>query len=90
MAMRQLLPSRNDRRPPSRSRRLRIHLLRLGLVLCGVTAAGPAVRTAELHFDPQNPPPLCNLYVSMLQRLGIETDKFSSGTKTLTGLEPVG
>ena len=22
--------------------------------------------------DPQNPPPLCNLYVSMLQRLGVE------------------
>jgi hypothetical protein len=25
----------------------------------------------HLHFDPQNPPPLCNLYVSMHQRLGI-------------------
>jgi hypothetical protein len=41
------------------------------------------------RFDPQNPPPLCNLYVSMLQRLGIEADKFSTGTATLTGLEPV-
>ena len=28
-----------------------------------------------------------NLYVSMLQRLGIETDRFSSGTSTMTGLE---
>jgi hypothetical protein len=31
--------------------------------------------------------PLCNLYVSMLQRFGIETDRFSAGTGTLTGLE---
>ena len=38
-------------------------------------------------FDPQNPPPLCNLYVSMLQRLGIETDRFGTSTGTLTGLE---
>jgi hypothetical protein len=41
----------------------------------------------HLAFDPQDPPPLCNLYVSMLQRLGIETDKFGSSTGTLTGLE---
>lgn len=41
----------------------------------------------HLAFDPQNPPALCNLYVSMLQRLGIETDKFGNGTTTLTGLE---
>ena len=44
----------------------------------------------HLHFDPQSPPPLCNLYVSMLQRLGIEVDKFSSGTGTLSGLDPLG
>jgi hypothetical protein len=31
--------------------------------------------------------PLSNLYVTMLQRLGIETDKFGSSTGTLTGLE---
>ena len=31
--------------------------------------------------------PLCNLYASMLQRFGVETDKFSTGTGTLTGLE---
>jgi hypothetical protein len=40
-----------------------------------------------MAFDPQNPPPLCNLYVSMLQRLGLETDQFGSSTGTLTGLE---
>ena len=33
--------------------------------------------------------PLCNLYVSMLQRFGLETDRFSQGTGTLSGLEPV-
>jgi hypothetical protein len=31
--------------------------------------------------------PLCNLYVSMLQRFGVETDRFSAGNSTLTGLE---
>jgi len=50
-------------------------------------AGGGFKHGQHLPFDPQNPPPLCNLYVSMLQRLGIETDKFSSGTGTLTGLE---
>jgi hypothetical protein len=53
-----------------------------------ILVAGGGFRHGQhLAFDPQNPPPLCNLYVSMLQRLGIETDKFSSGTGTLTGLE---
>lgn len=31
--------------------------------------------------------PLCNLYASMLQRFGVETDHFGTGTGTLTGLE---
>jgi hypothetical protein len=31
--------------------------------------------------------PLCNLYVSMLQRFGVETDRFSAATGTLTGLD---
>lgn len=31
--------------------------------------------------------PLCNLYVSMLQRLGLEIDKFATSTGTMTGLE---
>ena len=34
--------------------------------------------------------PLCNLYVSMLQRFGVETDRFSTSTGTLTGLEVTG
>ncbi|MBL6764830.1 MAG: DUF1552 domain-containing protein [Verrucomicrobiae bacterium] len=31
--------------------------------------------------------PLCNLYLSMLQRFGLETDSFGRSTGTLTGLE---
>ena len=31
--------------------------------------------------------PLCNLYLSMLQRFGVETERFSNSTGTLTGLE---
>jgi hypothetical protein len=50
-------------------------------------AGGGFQHGQHLHFDPKNPPPLCNLYVSMLQRLGIETDKFSTSNGTLTGLE---
>lgn len=53
-----------------------------------VLLAGGGFRHGQhLAFDPDNPPPLCNLYVSMLQRLGIETDRFANSTGTLTGLE---
>ncbi len=53
-----------------------------------VLLAGGGFRHGQhLHFDPKNPPPLCNLYVTMLQRLGIETDKFGTSTGTLAGLE---
>ncbi|HVK09192.1 MAG TPA: DUF1552 domain-containing protein [Gemmataceae bacterium] len=56
-----------------------------------VLLAGGGFRHGRhLKFDPQNPPPLCNLYVSLLQRLGVGVDRFSSGTGTLTGLEPTG
>jgi hypothetical protein len=44
----------------------------------------------HLAFDPNNNPPLCNLYVSMLQRLGLEVDRFGSSTGTLAGLEMLG
>lgn len=50
-------------------------------------AGGGFQHGQHLHFDPKNPPPLCNLYVSLLQRLGIEADKFGTRTGTLTGLE---
>jgi hypothetical protein len=43
-----------------------------------------------LAFDPGRPPPLSNLYVTMLQRLGVKVDRFGSGKGTLTGLETAG
>jgi hypothetical protein len=52
-----------------------------------LVAGGGFKHGQHLAFDSQNPPPLCNLYVSMLQRLGIEADKFNTGSGTLTGLE---
>jgi Protein of unknown function (DUF1552) len=56
-----------------------------------VLVAGGGFRHGKhLKFNPQSPPPLCNLYVSMLQRLGVGVDKFGTGTATLTGLEMVG
>lgn len=50
-------------------------------------AGGGFKHGQHLAFDPKNHPPLCNLFVSMLQRLGIESDKFGSSTGTLKGLE---
>ena len=52
-----------------------------------ILAGGGFKHGQHLAFDPHNPPPLSNLYVSMLQRLGIDADKFGSSTGTLTGLE---
>lgn len=56
-----------------------------------VLLAGGGFRHGQhLAFDENNHPPLCNLFVSMLQRFGLETDRFGSSTGTLTGLETVG
>lgn len=53
-----------------------------------VLLAGGGFRHGQhLAFEPDNPPPLCNLFVSMLQRLGLETTTFGNATGTLTGLE---
>ena len=53
-----------------------------------VLVAGGGFRHGQhLAFNPDNPPPLCNLYVSLLQRLSIEIDQFSTSTGTLTGLD---
>ena len=50
-------------------------------------AGGGFKHGQHLAFDTENNYPLSNLYVSMLQRLGIETDKFSTATGTMRGLE---
>lgn len=50
-------------------------------------AGGGFQHGQHLAFDENNHPPLCNLFVNMLQRMGIAADKFGSSTGTLTGLE---
>jgi hypothetical protein len=52
-------------------------------------AGGGFKHGQHLAFDQQNNYPLTNLYLSMLQRLGIETNEFSTSKGTMTGLEMV-
>ncbi len=55
-----------------------------------VLFAGGGFRHGQhLAFNTQNNYPLPNLFVSMLQRLGIETDRFATSTGTFRGLEPI-
>jgi hypothetical protein len=49
-------------------------------------AGGGFQHSGHLSFDRNQNYPLPNLFVSMLQRLGIEADKFASSTGTMTGL----
>jgi hypothetical protein len=42
----------------------------------------------HLAFNQKNNYPLPNLYVSLLQRMGMPVDRFASSTGTMTGLEP--
>ena len=49
-------------------------------------AGGGFRHGAHLAFDPIRNTPLCNLFVSMLQRLGIEVASFGSSHGTLAGL----
>ena len=50
-------------------------------------AGGGFKHGQHLAFDQKNNYPLTNLYVSMLQRLGIETSSFSTGKGTIKGLD---
>lgn len=52
-----------------------------------ILAGGGFKHGQHLAFDTQRNYPLPNLYVSMLQRLGIESDKFASSTGTMRGLD---
>ena len=55
-----------------------------------VLLAGGAFKHAgHLAFDAQNNQPLANVFVSILQRMDIQTDRFATSTGTLRGLEPV-
>jgi hypothetical protein len=51
-----------------------------------VTAGGRFQHGQHLAFNADNPPPLCNLFVSHLQHLGLETESFASGSKPMAGL----
>jgi hypothetical protein len=51
-----------------------------------IFAGGGFKHGQHLAFDAKSPPPLANLYLSMLQRTGIKVEKFGSSTGTLTGL----
>jgi hypothetical protein len=53
-------------------------------------AGGGFKHGQHLAFDAAKAPPLCNLYVSMLRRLGVTAERFGSSTGTLSGLEMVG
>jgi hypothetical protein len=52
-----------------------------------ILAGGSFKHGQHLQFDLKNNTPLCNLFVSMLQHMGVERDAFSTSTGTLTGLE---
>ena len=53
--------------------------------------AGGGFRHGQhLAFDTERNTPLPNLFVSMLQRMGIEQDKFASSTGTMRGMDLVG
>ncbi len=47
----------------------------------GLPSRGPS------RVRPEPKYPLPNLFVSMLQRMGVETNKFASSTGTMPGLE---
>jgi Protein of unknown function (DUF1552) len=52
-----------------------------------LVAGGGFKHGQHLAFDQENNTPLCKLYVSVLQRMGLEIDQFATGKGTLTGLE---
>lgn len=55
-----------------------------------IIAAGGHFRHGQhIAYQEDKAPPLCNLLVSYLQHVGIETDQFSSGRGTLTELAAI-
>ena len=52
-----------------------------------ILAGGPFRHGQHLAFDEKQNHPLGNLFVSILQGLGFEEERFASGTKALPGLE---
>ena len=52
-----------------------------------VVAGGGFRHGQHLAFDPQKNPPLCNLYVQFLRRLGADSNAFGSSNGTIPGFE---
>jgi hypothetical protein len=52
-----------------------------------ILAGGGFKHGQHLAFDRSRNTPLANVFVSMLQQMGVTADKFASSTGTLTGLE---
>lgn len=52
-----------------------------------IVAGGGFKHGQHIAFDPQKNPPLSNLYVQFLRRLGAEVDAFGSSRGTITGFE---
>ena len=52
-----------------------------------ILAGGGFKHGQHLKFDHDNNYPLANLYVNMLQRMGLEIDQFASSTGTMRGIE---
>jgi hypothetical protein len=50
-------------------------------------AGGGFKHGQHLAFDTERNYPLPNLFVSMLERLGLDVDRFASSTGTMRGLE---
>jgi hypothetical protein len=51
-------------------------------------AGGGFAHRGHLEFNREQNYPLGNLFVSMLRQLGIETDRFATGTGIMSGVEP--
>jgi hypothetical protein len=52
-----------------------------------IVAGGGFQHGQHLAFDPLKNPPLCNLYVQLLRRLGANVDLFGSSNGTIPGFE---
>jgi hypothetical protein len=56
-------------------------------ILPVLLAGGGYKHVGHLAFDRKSNYPLSTLYVSLLQRMGIQTDRFASATGTMRGME---
>lgn len=87
------LKATSDEGEPLLNRTMVLYGTNLGNADAHVTtifAGGGFHHGQHLAFSREQNYPLSNLFVSVLQRLGIETNKFSTGTATMRGLQMVG